>query len=146
MPQLTFPLGPDGLIVDALVGIDGDATSDLVAAGQPVPSPRQVRALIDTGSDVTVVSASVLTALGLTPHFQTTTQTVAASIGVNIFTVSLSITDNRQPGAPLFVHPTLAVMEMSGAVAGFDVLIGMDVLANCRTLIDGPQRRFTIDF
>jgi hypothetical protein len=60
--------------------------------------------------------------------------------------VSVSITDFGTPGAPLFVQPTLLVMELPLALANVDVLIGMDILLGCRMLLDGPARQFTLDF
>ena len=47
------------------VGLNGTATTSLVAAGQPVPSPQLIQGLIDTGSDVTGVSPVALARLQL---------------------------------------------------------------------------------
>ncbi len=42
--------------------------------------------------------------------------------------------------------PTLLVMEALATLPDADVLIGLDILLNCKTLLDGPARRFTIEF
>jgi hypothetical protein len=146
MPQLIFPVQSDGLIVDVLIGLDGATLSTLVGAGRPVPRPIRARSAIDTGSDVSVVSASILQQLGLPVHHQTTTQTVAGTVNVNLFKVSLGITDIADPGAPELVEPNLLVMELPASLLKIDVLIGLDILLGCKLVLDGPTRRFLLDF
>jgi hypothetical protein len=63
MPKIAFPVLPDGLLVDALIGLDGATTAAHIAAGQPVPAPLFARGEIDTGSNVTAVSAAILRCL-----------------------------------------------------------------------------------
>jgi hypothetical protein len=41
--------------------------------------------------------------------------------------------------------PSLLVMELPPGPS-CDVLIGMDVLVNCRLTVDGPRGFFTIEF
>lgn len=64
---------------------------------------------------------------------------------MKLYQVSLSIFDATQPLLPWFVIPDLEVMELPPHVT-IDVLIGMDVLLQCRLLLDGPGRQFTLDF
>jgi hypothetical protein len=59
--------------------------------------------------------------------------------------VSLSVFDPAQPTLPWFIVPDLEVMELPSQIAA-DVLIGMDVLLQCRMLLDGPGGQFTLDF
>jgi hypothetical protein len=146
MPQLIIPIGKDGLFVDVLIGVDGATTAALFASGQPIPSPVRGRAAIDTGSDVTVVSRAILQQLGVPVQHQTTTQTVAGIVSVNLFNVSVGITDFGNPAAPELVEPTVLVMELPHAIPGIEVLIGLDVLLTCRFLLDGPGRHFMLDF
>jgi hypothetical protein len=40
----------------------------------------------------------------------------------------------------------MEVSALDHAIPGIDMLIGLDVLLNRRLLIDGPARRFTLDF
>ena len=56
MPQLTFPITADGLIVDVRVNLDGDSLASLHASGQPCPSSIPGKGLIDTGTDITAVA------------------------------------------------------------------------------------------
>lgn len=74
MPKLTFPIRPDGLVCDVLIGLDGKTTTKLVAARQAILPPIPCRGLIDTGTDVTSVASTVLRRLGLnTPTVHATT-------------------------------------------------------------------------
>src|SRR5262245_30931850 len=54
-----------GLEVPVLVGVDGQQTIDLLAAGQPVPPPLLARGLLDTGSDVAAVAPWILRKLAI---------------------------------------------------------------------------------
>ena len=58
MSKLVFPVLADGLRVDGLIGLDGATIVALLAAGQPIPAPLSARGEIDTGSNVTAVSAA----------------------------------------------------------------------------------------
>jgi hypothetical protein len=66
MGQLTFPIVPDGLVVDALVNLEAAVLLPLRAAGQAC-SPVLGRGLIDTGSDVSGVASTILQQLGVPP-------------------------------------------------------------------------------
>ena len=51
MPQLTFPITPDGLVVDVLVNLEAAVLIPLRASGQLCP-PVETTGLIDTASNV----------------------------------------------------------------------------------------------
>ena len=147
MPTITFPIQPDGLICDVLVGLDGPSTAALQASGQPILPPARCRAQIDTGTDVTCVAPAILRGLGLTiPTLRTKTQTVGGQVSVNLFSVSLSIRDFGNPASPMLVFPTLDVMEFPVALPNVDVLIGLDVLRTIRLVVDGPAGVFTLEW
>ncbi len=147
MPSLTFPIQPDGLICDVLVGLDGPTTAGLQAAGQPLVPPARCRGYIDTGTDVTCVAPTVLRGLGLTtPAWQTRAQTVSGPALVNLFSVSLSITDFANPASPMLTFPTLRVMEIPAALPVVDALIGLDILRTIRLVVDGPGGVFTLEW
>jgi hypothetical protein len=147
MPTLTFPIQPDGLVCDMLVGLDGNTTAALYAAGQPILAPARCRALIDTGTDVTCVAATALRGLGLnTPARRRTTHTVGGQIAANLFSVSVGVKDFRNPAIPMLVVPTLLVMELLGAPPNLDALIGLDILRTIRLVVDGPGGVFTLEW
>jgi hypothetical protein len=91
------------------------------------------------------VARAVLQQLGIPPLRQTVTQSLGGPIQVNLYRISFHVLDAQNVNLPWYSHPSLLVMEL---VAGFpfDVLIGMDVLRGCKTLIDGPAGQFVLDF
>jgi hypothetical protein len=93
--------------------------------------------LIDTGTDVTAVSALLLQRLGLAASHQTTTQTASGRLSVQMFVVSLGITDFGDPAAPALA----SVLPQS-----IEVLIGLDVLRGCKFVLDGPAHQFSLEF
>ncbi len=146
MPQLTFPVTPAGLVVPTWIGLSGTATSALVASGQPITPPVQARGLLDTGSDVTVVASSLLKRLAIPIATVTATHTVAGQVKVNLFEISLAITEPAQPGSPWLTEPDLLIMELTTVLPDVDVLIGLDVLLRNKLLLDGPGGLFKLEF
>lgn len=147
MPRLVCPIDPNGLLVDVVVGLRGLTTSSQLAAGQPLTAPLRARGAIDTGTDVTAVSAALLQRLGVAASYQKTTQTVSGQLNVQMFVISLGITDFGDPAAPELVEPDLTVMELVTVLPhAIEVLIGLDVLRGCKFLLDGPAGQFALEF
>lgn len=147
MDQLAFPVTPAGLAVPVWIGLDGQATAALLAAGLPIPAAIQARGLIDTGSDVTVVASWILQQLAVPVASTTSTRTAAGPIPVKLVAVSLGITDPTRPaGSPWLTQPGLLAMEAPAVLPDADVLIGLDILLECKMLLDGPARHFTLEF
>lgn len=147
MATLNFPIQSDGLICDVLIGLDGQTTAALAAAGQPIRAPILCRGLIDTGTDITCVNSAVLRRLGLNkPSVQATTQTVSGPAQVDLFEVSVNVLDLHHPSGPKLIFPTLRIMEPPQPLSNLDVLIGLDVLLTAHLFLDGPGRLFTLDF
>ena len=120
----------------------------LVAAGQTVPNPVPVRALIDTGASHTCVDPTVLQPLNLTPTGSVgvntpTTGTVAATR--DQYDVMLLIIHPRQL-APL-IRPAMPVIctELF-ASQGIHVLLGRDVLQECLLTVDGTTGSFILAY
>lgn len=67
MPHFTLQVGPNGPVVNAFVAVSQGRTAALTAAGQPIPKPAPIFALVDTGASCTCVDPSVLHGLKLTP-------------------------------------------------------------------------------
>jgi hypothetical protein len=145
MPKIVFPVHPDGLRVDVLIGLDGDTTAALLAAGQPITAPLPARGEIDTGSNMTGVSAAILQRLGVPIQYQATTQTASGSLAVNVMKVSVGVRDFGDPSGAELVEPDLPVMELTVPLAGVEVLVGLDFLLGCKFVLDGPARQFSLE-
>jgi hypothetical protein len=145
MPHLTFAICQDGYLLDVMVGLNGQRTAALVAARRPVIAPLLVRAMVDTGSDVTGVASRIVNYLGQPPVVQTTTHTVSGPLSVYLFDVSLSIPRGGNLTGPLLVLDQLRIMEMPSSLpANIEVLFGRDALAKCLFISDGPRDEFTL--
>jgi hypothetical protein len=145
MPQLTFPITPDGLCVNVLVNLDATILVPLRTSGRQTPSPLGAQGLIDTGSDITVVSTTLLQQLGASVQPPVTTQGISGPVQGNTYFVSLHILDARNLAGPWLSQPQLCVMGLPLGPM-FGVLIGMDVLRTCKLTVDGPAGIFTLDF
>jgi hypothetical protein len=135
----------EGLLVDVMIGLDGDTTAAQFTSGQPLTAPVQARGEIDTGSNVTAVSTAILQRLAIPLQHQTTTQTASGSLSVNVAKVSVGVRDSRDPTSPELVEPTLYVMEWMTPPANVEVLIGLDFLLGCKLILDGPARQFSLE-
>jgi len=146
MPNISHFIAPDGLICVVRIGLKAEDFVKLEASGLPYPASFLCRALIDTGSDITSVSSSVIQRLGLIePWHSTSTHTASGPTEVDLFQISLSILDEREPTLPLTI-PTLLVMRLFALPANIDVLIGLDVIRTCRLVVDGPANAFSLDW
>lgn len=146
MSQLIFPLQQDELRLAAVISLNRPAMIGLIAAGQPLPAPIWTTALIDTGSTITCVSADVLQRLGISAVAQSRTQTVRGSVPVQLFEIGLSIPPAGNLPGSMLTRDDLLVMELIDPPPDVDVLVGLDILLDCRLLLDGPARQFTLDF
>ena len=75
----------------------------------------------------------------------TTTTGIGGAVTVQLYRVSLHLRDARAPTLPMLTMPSLLVMELPPGPS-CDVLIGMDVLRQCKLTVDGPGGSFTFDF
>jgi hypothetical protein len=118
----------------------------LIAAGRGLPAPLRAAGLLDTGSNVTCVAKGVVSGLGITPVVRTTTQTFAGPVPVDLYEVSVSVTQPGWTAGPSFVVPDVDVMEYAQTISRIDAVIGLDVLLQCQLIIDGPAMQFSLSF
>jgi hypothetical protein len=151
MHSISGPIEPEGALVDALIGLAAADVQALWTAGRAVPVPISVRALIDSGAEVTCVDPSVvapLTAAGLQPGRYILTNMPAAGglMAALEYTVSLElIHPSRAARANLHLR-SHAAMELALRHLGYQVLVGRDVLGRCLLVYDGPGKRFTLAY
>lgn len=146
MAQLNYPASQAGLAVPVLIGLDSRDTLQLIGAGKPVPPPVLVQGLLDTGSSVTAVAPWVLKRLGVASKGIGSTQTASGQATVNLFYVSFGMLPLGQQHSPSFTLPSILVTELPVALPDGDVLIGLNVLLECKLTLDGLARLLTIEF
>jgi hypothetical protein len=146
MPTISFAISPAGLRVPVMIGLNAGDLAKAQSSGTRFPPPTSGIAEVDTGSNVTAVSQTLIQPLGVSPTRTQKTQTISGQIPVNRFRVSLSIFDPTQPGVPMLTDADLEIMELPNPLPGVDALIGMDLLIQCKFTIDGPGGTFSFDF
>jgi hypothetical protein len=144
MPHLTFPMSPDGPVLEVVVALDTNKIAVRQQAGAAVPLPLPIRALIDTGTDVTAIAPRVLRQLGLAPLYTASTLTAGGQVGVDLFEVSLVITGPKGTAGPMYVRPYLLATELPVPLPNIEALIGRDILAECLFQLDGPGANFLL--
>jgi len=67
LPHFTLPVQQTGPVLNAGIMPTQGRRDALVAAGEALPAPQPIRALVDTGASFSSVDPQVLISLGLTP-------------------------------------------------------------------------------
>jgi hypothetical protein len=146
MAQLTFGISTGELTLTVMVGHCHKDLAALKASGGPLPMPLWATGVVDTGSTASCVAPALLQRLGIPSAGQGTSHTTAGSASVNLFEVSLSIPPAANAQGSMLTRDNLLVMEMPSTIPGVEVLIGLDILLDCKLLLDGPGRQFTLEF
>jgi hypothetical protein len=112
----------------------------------PIPHPVHVRALIDTGADVSGFGARVFAELGLTPiskiELYTPSTPSTCPHMADVFDVSLSVVAEGR----VCPFPVSRVVAADGwqPNEGIEALIGRDILDRCFFQYRGQDRAFTL--
>jgi predicted aspartyl protease len=128
------PLGPPAGAAATFAG-----ESALALGSDPVPivtcslGGRAVRCLLDSGATPSAVTLSLAETLGLEPHGE------LEIAGLSRFATGFVETGPLAVGSARFEHVRLAVVPQSRA-ARFDVVIGSDLLARVRLILDRTAR------
>jgi hypothetical protein len=146
MSQLTFAITSGELRLAVVIGHNRKDLATRLAAGQPVPAPIWTMGVVDTATNVPCVTPAVLQQLGTVSTGQSSSHTAAGQVPAKLFEVSLSIPPPSNVPGPMLTRRDLTVMELPSPVPGVDVLIGLDILLDCKLLLDGPAHRFTLEF
>lgn len=148
MAHFTLQIEPGGPILQAIIFVSQPRIAALTAAGQTVPNPVPIRALVDTGASCTCVDPSVLASLGLTPTGivrVNTPSTGTTPHSADQFDIALFIPG--PPSNPPLVFQTIPVISSDLLAAqGFHALIGRDILDRCVLIYNGSMKDFTLAF
>lgn len=147
MPHFTLTLSPQGPLVDAVVAVSGARRQALEKAGQTIPDPIPIRALLDTGASGTCIDPAVLTALGLTPTGMIAVNTpTTGNQPHQAFQYDVGLLIPAPAGLPL-VRPSLAVVASELLQRqGFHALIGRDILHGCILTYNGSAGLFMLAY
>src|SRR5262245_25457092 len=130
MPNLNIQISPLGPVMDVFVSVSQPRADALKNAGQVIPVPIAIRALVDTGESCSCVDPTILTALGLSPtgsasiHTPTTAGTAANH---SLYDVGLVLPHPK--GSLSF--PVIPVVSTHLQMQGIQGLIGRDILKTC---------------
>lgn len=144
MPQSTYSISADGFAVPVVVSPDGGELAKRLRTNQPIPAPLLVRGLIDTGSDITCLSRSLVERLGLIPIAEREAQTIGASTSVRLFEISLSVQSTWHMSSSLLLIDYLIAMDFSSEIKNVEVLVGRDVVQRFLLISNGPRLEFTL--
>jgi hypothetical protein len=138
MPHFSAKIGSDGPVIDLAVAVGETWQRRLAARGLSVPSPTVVRALIDTGSDLSVVHPQVLQQLGVQATGSIRIRRPGVGSGFRpapMYDIQLAI-GGLGLGASWIPTRVASVVPSTPTVLA---LIGRDVLTNCTLFYNGPR-------
>lgn len=135
-------------MVTVLVGVGKGERTRLRKANRPIPQPRAVNALIDTGAEVSCIDPSVVPGLGLASKGFTLANLPAGGGLSATVEHSAEVRLAHPSGDPRddFVAPDHALTELPIGALGYEMLIGRDLLVRCAFRLDGPSLTFTLDY
>ena len=148
MPFITLQISPQGPVVRAAIMVSTARRQMLEAAGNSVPPPQNIYALIDTGASISGVDPSVLNVLGLSPTGETeivSSTSQGTGISIPTYDVCIGIYATRQ-GDLHFISETIQVTATNLAGRGFRALIGTDVLQKSILHYNGADGFFTLAY
>lgn len=151
MPHFTLQIVGSGPIVLAYVSVSEERANALKAAGQPVPAPVQIRALVDTGATQTNVTESILTGqLGLVVKNVVQVGT-ASTDGDQLHTTrqydaGIVIPGSTESPIPLMRKSIPVLGFTPHSASGFQALIGRDILGKCVLVYNGSLNQFILAF
>jgi hypothetical protein len=145
MPVLKGDLQADGAVVNIRVGWSHARAQKLRQSLRPVPPPMTVRALLDTGAEITCIDHAIVKSLGL-PFGGTVFANVPTHGGFAVqILCDISLTLLHPAGTQL-ITANLNAMELSLAGLGYEALIGRDVLNHHSFLYHGRLKKFRLAF
>jgi hypothetical protein len=148
MPILSGLIDPSGLYLDVRVGLSAVEIRRRRNAGEAIPAPISLRAIIDTGADSTCVDGPSVASLGLEISGITLANRPALGGLGPVIEYDVSLTLIHPSGDPRkdFVLRAYPVIELPLGSLGFQALIGRDFLSQCQLFYDGPGNSFSLAY
>lgn len=136
-----------GMVLPVAVGLPLATLQHLRQTGQPIPASVEVQGLIDSGSDIGIISPDLVQHFGLMPIRGMLTTTTIGSQSVSIYEISMVLMGPAGLAGPTLVRAGIYVMGSPTPLPQqLDMLIGQDILRTCVLHSDGPSNFFTLSF
>jgi hypothetical protein len=148
VPSIRGPFGVRGPIVDVQVGLSEPLQKWMMSQGMNIPPPITVQMLIDTGADTTTVAEIHMRSLNIPVSGAAPVRTITTDVtgaACNTYGASLRICAPGFGDSPHHIR-ALEVLGREFHNEGFDGLLGRDVLSTLMLTIDGPRRRFHLEW
>lgn len=126
-----------GPVAQVNIAVSAAAETALTGAGEAVPPPVQVAALIDTGASVTAISQGIAQQLGLQP-VGVLPVTTPSSLRADMPLYAIRVVLNN------VVFEVTAIEATALAAQGIGALLGRDVLRQAVFIYIGYANEFTI--
>lgn len=132
-------LAAEGPVIDLTLSVPKAVSDLIVAAGDPVPAPVKLNALVDTGASHTVVKQGSLAGLGLNPTgVSGVTTPTSQNHPCSMYYVRLVLPKN------VVVETTVIEAPLQGQA--IEALLGRDVLQHGILVYNGVTDSFTLAF
>jgi hypothetical protein len=146
MPVVNGPVTPRGAVVDILVGVSRARKETLERAGLAAPERVRVRAELDTGSGLTVLSEHLPLALGLGVIGKVQALTTSGGETPHEYDQYLVSLVLEGPGNRLQFHTVFVAASRFPRGDEVQAVLGRDILDECVLIYNGPARTFTLTF
>lgn len=148
MPSITANYNSSGPIVEVRIGVSAPRRKALTAQGLEVPPTVKIPMIIDTGAETSLISEQHMRTLGIAPKGMREILTATSDAGsteCHTYDVEICLDTKVVGDAPFVVQATEIIGRpfFNHAVEG---MIGRDVLSRLVLTLDGPKRRFKLDW
>ena len=143
MPHFTVIIGSYGPVIDLALAVGSTWKQQFAAPGSSAPSPITVRALIDTGADLSIVHPQILQQLGVGATRSVRIRRPGTGSGFRLAWLS-DVELAIGTGGPRTLWIATRVVGMAPSTPTVLALIGRDVLGHCTLFYNGPRDELTL--
>lgn len=146
MPHIAARFNSSGPILDVWLAVSAPRRRVMVANGKHPASAMKLQFIIDTGADTSMVADQHMRSLGIGPRGSReilTATSEARPTACDTYDVELSL---KTLGDAPFVMPALEILGRPLFNLSVDGMLGRDVLDHLVLMVDGPRRRFRVDY
>lgn len=145
MLSLVFPKSQLGPIIDTTVAPSPAGANHLKTAGLQLPLPRQLKMLVDSGAETTVIDEDIATSFSLPYVGAAWARTMNGVRPARKYELTLTLFGSNSVS---WTSPPVHVMARRDAFVGapYAGLIGRDVLDLGLFILNGPAHHCTLSF